>query len=259
EVVLKFLDLKPPVNKPYFDGLAPLVVVFQLDHLTVKVVEKLLALGASPTPTIKYGEEEGSLLFDAMQRSNKYEKLLPLLKYRQPVYHADPRKSPFHYALGKRLPRNICEALARQCPIDVADENGKSPLEVALDHNQIEVVRVLIERGADVLKKDAKGQQLVFRCLNHTALQQALLASHPHLATTVFADGTTLLYRSATHPTRINFVSYLLELGAAPEQVVPKIGKSCLELIKSLNTPGLDPVRRLFEQNLQTKGLAHAH
>lgn len=65
--------------------------------------------------------------------------------------------SKLHQAAFWDCPKIIESLLKKGFNINSEDENGKTPLQYAVSHASVEAARCLIEKGADIKRKDRFG------------------------------------------------------------------------------------------------------
>jgi len=98
----------------------------------------------------------------------------------------------------------------RGCSPNEPNAEGELALVVAVAQHRVQVVRILLELGADPNLPDGNGTVPLERALEHVGILRSLLASG---ADPNRAEGTPLVYRAAKHP---RVLSALLEHGADP-------------------------------------------
>ena len=145
------------------------------------------------------------------------------------------RMTPLHYALssGTRIPTLLLNCGAY---VDAQDCSGKTPLMSACGHNNAEVAKLLLDRGASTRTFDSSGDT----CMHYAARGKCLTVLRVLLRQTRgdpnapnFLDETPLHYACATGSHTA--VRFLLESGADPGKKT-KSGKTALEYVPRDNT-----------------------
>ena len=65
---------------------------------------------------------------------------------------------PLHYVSMANIPEVVKVLLANNCPVDIRAEDGTTPLHIAAAFGSINVIKMLIEKGADTCLKNNKGK-----------------------------------------------------------------------------------------------------
>lgn len=111
------------------------------------------------------------------------------VQYRNPNAHG---RTPLHRAAECGSPDVVRLLLDRGADINARDElNGVTPLHLAAEHGRVDIVKVLIRHGADVTIQNRKGKTPLFASTDiynphRNETQALLLASGASRAMTIF-------------------------------------------------------------------------
>jgi ankyrin repeat protein len=125
----------------------------------IRIVENLLQAGASPS----YQSQDGETVLMAAVKSGKLDLIGSLLKHGAKADAKDSAgRTPLILAAQKGR-WDLCEILIiAGCPVDVADARGNTPLMWAILMGHIEVSQRLIQKDADVHRKNAANKNALY-------------------------------------------------------------------------------------------------
>jgi ankyrin repeat protein len=185
-------------------------------------VKRLLAKGAQPNAADAWGNTP--LVIAAREGHQGVARAL--LSARADPNSAGAANTPLAAAALRGHTPMVRLLLSRGASVNAVGMNGKSPLLIAVELNQIETVEVLLRAGADVEIRTDADESLVMVALN--ANQPALLSlllRHGANPNSHDADGLTPLYWARLLK-RPEMESALLAAGAKPEALRVVVRKS---------------------------------
>ena len=204
--VLLAHDPKPEVDAPSQHlwmeneiGFTPLQLACKYGF--PKCVELLLKNGADPRFKNKNGDDSVDVLLrwtesDSADALECLRLLLRSAPYSAPVDQGNRRAQTRLHGIGEKTPVALVRLLANaKEPLDDEDDEGSTPLSVAVSMGNVEVVKFLAERGASIERRNPR------------------FGSNLHLAV---SRGD------------LNMAKCLVDLGADPEVVNPDSGESLL-------------------------------
>jgi ankyrin repeat protein len=198
-------DPRPEIDAVYGEdgwwleeiGFTPLQLACKFGY--PKCVEALLEGGASPTFKNKNGDDAVAVLLATGSDSKDTAECLGQLisvSYSIPGDPVDEHGRGRLHAIQETTPVSVVESLVKaKAPIDLQDEEGHTPLSVAVSKGNEMVARYLVNQGASVNRLSP-----VFGSILHLAVLRG----------------------------NLNMVKFLVESGADLETVDPKYGESLL-------------------------------
>jgi len=131
-------------------------------------------------------------------------------------------QAPLHLA-AKAGNRRVVRALLGDANVKLCDDYLRTPLHEAAEHGKMDVVLLLLEKGADVKAKDCRGRTALNEAIkgNHDDLVQTLIDCGADLNTRM-TGGTTIM-ESAMHHGSSPYILRLLKANGA------KRGKATIE------------------------------
>jgi ankyrin repeat protein len=164
------------------DGWTPLMIAAAYGH--VEVVRELLRQGANPKLKNRHGNSALTVAVDK-KHVNIYELLMPLstsqerekaritLQIQSQAVDDERVVRLIHHAATRGVFEEVRNVIDKdRLEADVIDRNGTTALMMAANKNHIEIVRWLLDRGADVNRRDIYGE---------CPLTYAAMGCHPEM------------------------------------------------------------------------------
>lgn len=219
-IVRKLLQQGADPRDAYSDGTTALMAAFRIrsgETLELdarrQIVEWLLTDGADPHAQNKIGET----VLMAAAEGGQWDSMRRLLAYKISLSEINAKDRTGQTALtyaGKGVFHDyklISRALLEQGALPVGrDEIGQTPLMIAAEASAVEVVRLMLARGADVNARDDQGRTAIMCCDNATIYR--LLMEKGARTNVRDREGRTLLMMAAASGKR-SVVEYLLKCG----------------------------------------------
>jgi ankyrin repeat protein len=107
---------------------------------------------------------------------------------------------PIHFAIRENLPYDIIEKLCFDHKKHLFEKNSITPILLAVIHSNYNVVKLLLDRGADINSKDIFNRTPIIESINNKNSQifKLLLAHNPDLNIITY-EGFNVLYYSIMH------------------------------------------------------------
>jgi len=163
--------------------------------------------------------------------------------------HCGLGRTPLHFACEKGHLEVVRLLMDRGADLEKADNTGCTPLLIACGRGHLEVARLLLDRGADTEKADSNGE---------TPLSDACYKGHLEVARLLIDRGANKEaadengdnpLRLACYRGHIEIIKLLLQRGATPihenEPVFPEESFALLRKWHALTPARRDAVRRL--------------
>lgn len=182
ELVTTLLDAGAEVDVRDEDGSTPLMIAAACGH--VDIIRELLHRGANPKLKDRFGN---SALATAVDKKHVdiTELLMPISTARESerarlvleIQSQTADDEPVYRLIHHAATRGIADEVSRivdedKLDADAIDRNGTTALMMAANKNHMEIVHWLLDRGADVNRKDIYG---------HYPLSYAAMGCHPEM------------------------------------------------------------------------------
>jgi len=119
----------------------------------------IFAVSGTVAEIIRYSRKGSSKLMKAAEK-NDLEAFRGLLNKRRVKINAHGAlgNRPLHVAAGKWGKEGLVElVIARGAVVDIQNMDGQTPLHLAVEHNNLDAARALLENHADVNAQDRQG------------------------------------------------------------------------------------------------------
>jgi ankyrin repeat protein len=133
------------------------------------------------------------------------------------VYAKDDKgKTPFDYAESVEIKDFLCNVAVKLLEAENHQGSKKTPLLLAITHANVDVVKYLVERGADISVTDEYGEAPLFDavCSGNLGVVKYLVEEKGLNVNIKANDGTTPLFKAAAWSGKLEVVKYLVEKGA---------------------------------------------
>ncbi|UKZ96458.1 uncharacterized protein TrAFT101_011247 [Trichoderma asperellum] len=225
-------DPKPDLELVYDDDVSINDIVGYTAFLSAcksfsfECVELLLKAGADFNFRNKEGDDAADILFRIGGGSEEAQKCFKLLfsgpYYKLEIEKVDENGSMLLHKIGKRTSVSMVKTLVEsKAPIDREDQDGYTPLAIAINKGNEAVAKYLIEFGASVNIFDPRfGSILHLACANGSLdLVKLVIEAGADLETVDPLYGESLLYTALgieDSAARIKMVRYLVDQVKAP-------------------------------------------
>lgn len=235
------------VNAEFF-GCSPIVFATQEGH--TRTVQVLLERGARPTATSWFGKD--TILKLAEDRGHQ-ETASAIRRAVAQLHRYDEGSERFHDAVAQADSVRLAELLAAHPElVDQSDRQGISPLHKAVVNRDVELIELLIDRGADLNQADGKARM---RPIDHAIwndiyihgsedmeLVDLLLSKGAEYTIEVAVARNDIERVKAMVSANPDLVNYESPMGMTPKAAAAQHGY--LEMLRFLIDNGADATRR---------------